>query len=98
LAIDNSQIDLLEKELLKYKRQTQLLVVKLRRERHKVRRLQPIVSRLVDLDNIAMDGPIPTSSRWKKRKNDNHRFHGLIHAVINLVIQEDHNFCRWKES
>ncbi len=26
------------------------------------------------------------------------RFHGLIHAAIDLVVQEDRNFCRWKES
>jgi hypothetical protein len=42
-------------------------------------------------DNLVM-------SQWRKQKNDNQRFHGLIHAAIDLVIKEDRNFCRWKDS
>jgi hypothetical protein len=45
-----------------------------------------------------MDRPLPHRSRFVKRQNDNKRFHGLIHAAIVLIIKEDRNFCRWKES
>jgi hypothetical protein len=51
-----------EKELEKYRRNNQLLEIKLCREQNKARRLQPIVSRLENLDNIAMDCPIPNHS------------------------------------
>jgi hypothetical protein len=75
-----------------------LLEVKLGRERNKIRLLQPIVSRLEDLDNIAMDGPFTTTTQYAKQKNGNQQFHGLIHAAIDLVIKEDRKFSRWKES
>ena len=45
-----------------------------------------------------MDGPPENSTRWKKRRNHNQRLHGLIHAAIDLVVKDDRNFCRWKET
>jgi hypothetical protein len=90
-------IDSLKNDLAKVVRQNKLLTAKLRKERDKLGRLQPIVAHLENLDHVAM-GDSLEMSRWKKRKNDNHRFHGLIHAAIDLVIKEDRNFCRWKDS
>jgi hypothetical protein len=74
---DHQQIESLKTELENYKRRNVLLDAKLRKEQNKVKRLQPIVSRLEDLDHIAMDGPLENSTRWKKRKNLNKRFHVL---------------------
>jgi hypothetical protein len=94
----NLQLEGLKTALEKCQAKNSLLVAKLRKERVKFGRLQSIVSHLEDLDHIAMDEPPEDGSRWKKRKTSNVRFHGLIHAAIDLVVQEDRNFCRWKES
>jgi hypothetical protein len=65
----STDLESLKKELAEYKRRCSSLVLKLRTERTKLGRLQPLVSRLNDLDNVAMDAPF--KSRYKKRKTDN---------------------------
>jgi hypothetical protein len=93
----SNTVDLLKNELEKVRRQNLLLTAKLWKEQDKLIRLQPLVAHLENLDHVAMEDNL-VMSQWRKQKNDNQRFHGLIHAAIDLVIKEDRNFCRWKDS